>query len=147
MPSNLKSHLEVSVKFAYACFFIPWCKTLQTLFEENSKHKIEPGYNDIGLRDTSTIAPDILRYQLIPHSSIIHDEALSLLHSVTKPTNASKRLSVSYYITNIVCHIHVSVTLVAIPRKPRHKFENSKTFVISSVTHLPKDGHVRGRNM
>jgi len=28
---------------------------------------VEPGYNDTGLRDTSSITPDILLYQLIPH--------------------------------------------------------------------------------
>ena len=28
---------------------------------------VEPGYNDIGLYDTSFIASDILRYKLIPH--------------------------------------------------------------------------------
>jgi hypothetical protein len=28
---------------------------------------VQPGYNDIGLYDTSLIAPDILWYQLIPH--------------------------------------------------------------------------------
>jgi hypothetical protein len=28
---------------------------------------VEPGYNDMGLYDTSSIAPDDLRYQLIPH--------------------------------------------------------------------------------
>ena len=28
---------------------------------------VEPGYNDIGLYDTSSIPPDILWYQLIPH--------------------------------------------------------------------------------
>jgi hypothetical protein len=27
----------------------------------------EPGYNDIGLSDTSSIASDILWYQVIPH--------------------------------------------------------------------------------
>jgi len=30
-------------------------------------HTGEPGYNDIGLCDTSFTASDILRYQLIPH--------------------------------------------------------------------------------
>jgi hypothetical protein len=28
---------------------------------------LEPGYNDIGLYDASSIASDILWYQLIPH--------------------------------------------------------------------------------
>ena len=28
---------------------------------------VEPGYNDIGFSDTSSITSDILRYQLIPH--------------------------------------------------------------------------------
>jgi hypothetical protein len=28
---------------------------------------VEPGYNDISLYDTSSIASNILRYQLIPH--------------------------------------------------------------------------------
>jgi hypothetical protein len=31
------------------------------------KYKVEPGYNDIGLCDTLSIASDILWYQLIPH--------------------------------------------------------------------------------
>ena len=34
---------------------------------QGGKNAIEPGYNDIGLSDTSSIAPDILWYQLIPH--------------------------------------------------------------------------------
>jgi hypothetical protein len=36
---------------------------------ENSavKNTVEPGYNDIGLYDTSPIASDIVWYQLIPH--------------------------------------------------------------------------------
>jgi hypothetical protein len=29
--------------------------------------RVEPGYNDIGLHDTSSIASDILWHQLIPH--------------------------------------------------------------------------------
>jgi hypothetical protein len=29
--------------------------------------EVEPGYNDIGLYDTSPITSDILWYQLIPH--------------------------------------------------------------------------------
>ena len=29
--------------------------------------RLEPGYNDIGLNDTSFIPSDILRYQLIPN--------------------------------------------------------------------------------
>ena len=65
---------------------------------------------------------------------------------VTKLTNANTCIKVAY-ITNIVCLIHVSITVVAILSKPRHKFVNSKTFVISSLAHLPKDGHERGRNM
>ena len=32
---------------------------------------VEPGYNDIGLYDTTSIASDILWYQLIPHLTII----------------------------------------------------------------------------
>jgi hypothetical protein len=32
-----------------------------------SQQLVEPGYNDIGLCDTSPIATDILWYQLIPH--------------------------------------------------------------------------------
>jgi len=31
------------------------------------KITVEPGYNDIGLYDTSSIASDILRYQVAPH--------------------------------------------------------------------------------
>ena len=30
-------------------------------------YKVEAGYNDIGLYDTSSIVSDILWYQLIPH--------------------------------------------------------------------------------
>ena len=30
-------------------------------------YTVEPAYNDIGLYDTSSIASDILWYQLIPH--------------------------------------------------------------------------------
>jgi hypothetical protein len=30
------------------------------------QYTLEPGYNDIGLGDTSSIASDILWYQLIP---------------------------------------------------------------------------------
>jgi hypothetical protein len=30
-------------------------------------YTVEPGYNDIGLSDTSSITSDILWYQLIPH--------------------------------------------------------------------------------
>jgi len=29
--------------------------------------KVEPGYNDVGLYDASSIPSDTLRYQLIPH--------------------------------------------------------------------------------
>jgi hypothetical protein len=32
---------------------------------------VEPGYNDIGLYNTSFMASDILWYQLIPHCSTI----------------------------------------------------------------------------
>jgi hypothetical protein len=32
------------------------------------QNTVKPGYNDIGLRDTSSIASDLLWYQLIPHS-------------------------------------------------------------------------------
>jgi hypothetical protein len=31
-------------------------------------YRVEPGYNDIDLYDTSYIASDIVGYQLIPHS-------------------------------------------------------------------------------
>jgi hypothetical protein len=40
--------------------------TLQTL-SIHKKYKVEPGYNDIGLRDTSSITLDILWYQLLSH--------------------------------------------------------------------------------
>jgi hypothetical protein len=33
----------------------------------NFKNTVEPGYNDIGLYDTSPIASDFLPYQLIPY--------------------------------------------------------------------------------
>jgi hypothetical protein len=36
--------------------------------QEGNENKIEPGYNDIALYDTSFITSDILRHQLIPHS-------------------------------------------------------------------------------
>jgi len=32
-----------------------------------SENTVERGYNDIGLYDTSSIAPDILRYQSFRH--------------------------------------------------------------------------------
>jgi hypothetical protein len=32
-----------------------------------AKNTVQPGYNDIGLYDTSSIASDILWYQLVPH--------------------------------------------------------------------------------
>ena len=32
---------------------------------------VEPGYNDMGLCDTSSMASDIMWYQLIPHNQII----------------------------------------------------------------------------
>ena len=33
----------------------------------NMVYRVEPGYNDIGVCDTSVIASDILWHQLIPH--------------------------------------------------------------------------------
>jgi len=38
---------------------------LQTDF--TTKIRVGPGYNDIGLCDTSSITSDIQRYKLIPH--------------------------------------------------------------------------------
>jgi hypothetical protein len=38
--------------------------SLQILFHRNT---VEPGYNDIGLYDTSPMAPDMLLYQVIPY--------------------------------------------------------------------------------
>jgi len=32
-----------------------------------SPYRVEPGYNDTGLSDTSPITSDILWYQFIPH--------------------------------------------------------------------------------
>jgi hypothetical protein len=40
------------------------CQWFSTLV---SVKLVEPVYNDIGLRDTSSITSDIPRYQLIPH--------------------------------------------------------------------------------
>jgi len=70
MPSNLKSHLEVSSNL-HRKFFLKYLGA-------KPYNTIEPGYKDIGLRGTSTIALDILCYELIPHSAIILDEALTL---------------------------------------------------------------------
>jgi hypothetical protein len=39
----------------------------QTVLEFYTRYTVEPGYNSIGLSDTSSIASDILWYQLIPH--------------------------------------------------------------------------------
>jgi hypothetical protein len=39
-----------------------------TVYTHMLIYTVEPGYNDIGLYDTSTIASDILWYKLIPHS-------------------------------------------------------------------------------
>jgi len=35
---------------------------------QESKNAVEPGYNDIGLFDTSYITSDVPSYQLVPHS-------------------------------------------------------------------------------
>jgi hypothetical protein len=41
--------------------------TFQVNRERPIENTVEPGDNDIGLCDTSSIASDILWYQLIPH--------------------------------------------------------------------------------
>jgi hypothetical protein len=40
--------------------------TRDTNTVKNKRNTVEPGYNDIGLYDTSLIESDILWYQLIP---------------------------------------------------------------------------------
>jgi hypothetical protein len=40
----------------------------QLLRHEDHLNTVQPGYNDIGLYDTSSITLDILCYQLIPHT-------------------------------------------------------------------------------
>jgi hypothetical protein len=40
---------------------------IEKLKKKNKLTTVEPGYNDIGLYDTSPITSDILWYQLIPH--------------------------------------------------------------------------------
>jgi hypothetical protein len=40
--------------------------------ERYGGNTVKPGYNDIGLCDTSSIASDILRYQLIRHCQPEH---------------------------------------------------------------------------
>ena len=42
------------------------CKN-ESALQGNIVNIVEPGYNDIGLYDTSPRAPDIPWYQLIPH--------------------------------------------------------------------------------
>jgi hypothetical protein len=43
-------------------------ESIRVLKKENNgdKNTVEPGYNNIYLYDTSSVAPDILCYQLIP---------------------------------------------------------------------------------
>jgi hypothetical protein len=40
--------------------------TVTSVPQLNLPHTLEPGYNDIGLWDTSSITSDVLCYQLIP---------------------------------------------------------------------------------
>jgi hypothetical protein len=44
-------------------------KTTEFYLKQNpdNVYTVEPGYNDISVYDTSSIASDILLYQLIPH--------------------------------------------------------------------------------
>jgi hypothetical protein len=42
------------------------CTNFQYVYICVYVHTVEPGYNDIGVYDTSSIPADILRYQLIP---------------------------------------------------------------------------------
>jgi len=42
-------------------------KYIQVCVKIVEVYAVEPGYNDTGLYDTSSIASNILQYQLIPH--------------------------------------------------------------------------------
>jgi hypothetical protein len=55
-------------------------------------YTVDPGYNDIGLRDTSSNASDILYYQLIPHGLTTALQTLV----VTTPVFNDKEVSVPY---------------------------------------------------
>jgi hypothetical protein len=44
-----------------------WLEGGGTVKNSISLHAVQPGYKDIGLYDTSSIASDILWYQLFPH--------------------------------------------------------------------------------
>jgi hypothetical protein len=44
-----------------------WVGMLLPRLSNINTRRVEPGYNDIGLYDTSSIASDILWYQLIVH--------------------------------------------------------------------------------
>jgi hypothetical protein len=46
---------------------VPVCHAPVCHAPDTQASRVEPGYNDIGLYDTSPIASDILWYQLIPH--------------------------------------------------------------------------------
>jgi hypothetical protein len=69
---------KISVKTAFVCkqrteirfqnsmFLNTWQRT--EIWEAcKERNRVEPGYNDIGLYDTSSITSDILWYQLLPH--------------------------------------------------------------------------------
>jgi hypothetical protein len=58
---TLKKTLDLGVDTASQTDGQKW-QPYQALY-----YTVEPGYNDIGLYDTSPIASDILLYQLIPH--------------------------------------------------------------------------------
>jgi hypothetical protein len=48
-----------------------WQLRLVVLTKTNQQrdvYRVEPGYNNIGLYDTSSVTSDVLLYQLIPHS-------------------------------------------------------------------------------
>jgi hypothetical protein len=55
-------HMIASTKFIFS-----WLKVCDISSPAMFAVTMEPGYNDIGLWDTSPIVSDILWYKLIPH--------------------------------------------------------------------------------
>jgi hypothetical protein len=68
---NVPEALHSADIFQIFVMWKPATRTVNTTFSSVSKsHSItvEPGYNNVGLRDTLPLTPDILRYKLIPYS-------------------------------------------------------------------------------
>jgi hypothetical protein len=109
-------------------------------------HTVEPGYNDIGLYDTSSIASDILWYQLIPHSLTItlnFSVITTIIYNDTKysvPSWRYNRVRLYIYIyIYIHTHTHTRGTWPAAtwhPRclcyRPAVFFRHLRLFVLSS---------------